>query len=98
MTVSQLIEKLQTVRQDAIVVGDLPENANLQCLYLSNLLISPIIVSQGLVMLHHTENSTNVYVSADDWENYPQGIPGAQIPAIYIGTGVGIIGPEWQEV
>lgn len=92
MTVAQLVAKLQTVRQDAIVLGDLPQLLSVQVF---NKLATPTIVAQGVAMITFAENGTNIYVSADDWENYPQGQPDTQIPAVYIGTGTGIVGPEW---
>lgn len=95
MTVAQLVTKLQTVRQDAIILTDLPQLLDVQVF---NKLASPTIVAQGIGMVTHTENGANIYVSADDWENYPQGQPGTQVPAVYIGTGVGIVSPEWLEV
>jgi hypothetical protein len=95
VTVAQLIAKLQAVRQDATVLTDLPQPLRI---YLFDKLASPTVVMQGVAMKTCSENGTSIYVSADDWENYPQGQPGTSVPAIYIGTGVGIVSPEWQSV
>jgi len=98
MTVSQLITKLQSLPSDAVVLTDVPFTLGSLYIFEANSLNSPIMVSLGKASQTKWLNGTGIYISADDWENYPQGNPATSVAAVYIGMGNGIIGPEWQQI
>jgi hypothetical protein len=99
MTVSQLITKLQTLPASSLILTDMPCTFTSSYARPTDSMIAPYAVKTGIAWKILGENGTlGFYVGDAPWENWPQGQPLQGIPAVYLGSGDGIIGPEWDTV
>lgn len=95
MTVLQLIQKLQTLPQNAIVLSD--KSGNDYSLP-ADVLGEVVVVAQGIGYQVSSENyGTDYWISQNSWEYCHAGAPLEGKSAVYIGSGQSIVGPLWTK-
>lgn len=86
---AQLIAKLETLPQDSKVLTDKYVVGE------GDFMATPIVVAQGIGYQIITDALGGQWEGATPWQHESAGQPLMGVPAIYIGSGKGIITPVW---